>query len=519
MSRIVLPELPAEWTSVPIGRIVEIVYGESLRAEERAVGGNIPVYGSSGIVGHHDEALHNGPSIVIGRKGTVGAIHYVSGPFWCIDTAFYINNVNPCIDVEYLAYILNHINLSRMTIVVGVPGISRKDIERVGIPLPPLSEQRRIVSILHEANDLKRLRGNALDKSQSLFLSIFVEMFGGPEKWHKTVPLDQLVKFVGGGTPDRKIERYYRGTIPWATSKDIKSPYLDDTQEHITEEAVKKSATNLVPARTILMVVKSKILTHSLPVSIITRPFCFGQDLKGLVCNSDVVPEFITASLLIQARSILNRARGVNTEGLTLETLRQIQVPDVTTEQQVFLERVKEFNALTDEQEESRKKADELIKSVYTQAFTGELTAEWRELNAKTLAIEVAEVDHTLNLLKRPKAIGESFTEIITSAEIGRDLVESLSSKQRRVFDLACSMEKYFTAEQLNNYFENDEWLSLPDMEQTLYLLAEAGLLMRVRAAVTPTQGQFIFSSAYRHIRSGDESRLADLSMLEAANK
>ena len=68
--------------------------------------------------------------------------------------------------------------------------------------------------------------------------------------------------------------------------------YMADTQEHITEDAIANSATNLVPVGSVLIVVKSKILLHSLPVAITTASMCFGQDLKGLVCGSRVLPEF-----------------------------------------------------------------------------------------------------------------------------------------------------------------------------------------------------------------------------------
>jgi type I restriction enzyme, S subunit len=199
MSRYILPELPEEWTSAPIVRIATIVYGEALRAEERTEKGGIPVYGSGGILGEHNQSLHIGPSIIIGRKGTVGAIHYVPGPFWCIDTAFYLDNIHPSVDIEFLAYVLDHLNLSRLTIVVGVPGISRKDIESVPIPIPPPSEQRRIVSILREAGELQRLRLEANDIAQKLMAALFKQMFGSPNTTWEECKLSEIIASLEPG--------------------------------------------------------------------------------------------------------------------------------------------------------------------------------------------------------------------------------------------------------------------------------------------------------------------------------
>jgi type I restriction enzyme S subunit len=77
-------------------------------------------------------------------------------------------------------------------------------------------------------------------------------MFGEPNAWIKPRRLGSCVKIVGGGTPSREVARYFGGDIPWATPKDVKQDYLDDAEEHISEEAVSNSATQIVPAGTVL---------------------------------------------------------------------------------------------------------------------------------------------------------------------------------------------------------------------------------------------------------------------------
>jgi type I restriction enzyme S subunit len=203
MSQLVLPELPQSWTSVRVGDIAKIAYGKALRAKDRAGEGGVPVYGSGGIVGEHNVASHPGPSIIIGRKGTVGAVYLAKGPFWCIDTAFYLDDVNATVDLEFMAHMLRVIDLSRLSIVVGVPGIRRKDIEEEKIPLPPLPEQRRIVAMLGQADALRQLRRQADGRAQELLQALFCEMFGdpvtNPKNW-ETIKLEEVCHRITDGT-------------------------------------------------------------------------------------------------------------------------------------------------------------------------------------------------------------------------------------------------------------------------------------------------------------------------------
>src|SRR5687767_10061479 len=114
MGRYLWPRLPKTWQVLRLGHLASITYGKALKAEHRQSQGSYAVYGSGGPVGTHDEFLHDGPSIIIGRKGTVGTIYYTYQPFWCIDTAYYLEDLDARLDIEYLAYVLRYIDLSRL---------------------------------------------------------------------------------------------------------------------------------------------------------------------------------------------------------------------------------------------------------------------------------------------------------------------------------------------------------------------------------------------------------------------
>jgi type I restriction enzyme S subunit len=106
------------------------------------------------------------------------------------------------------------------------------------IPLPPLPEQRRIAEVLDRAEALRTKRRAALAQLDTLTQSIFLDLFGDPISNPKALPatvLGEAATFVGGGTPSRDRPDYYEGTICWATSKDMRCEFLEDTEEHINQ--------------------------------------------------------------------------------------------------------------------------------------------------------------------------------------------------------------------------------------------------------------------------------------------
>ncbi len=256
-----------------------------------------------------------------------------------------------------------------------LPRLSPALLAKRRIPLPPLPEQKRIAAILARADRLRRLRRYALDLGDSYLRSVFLEMFKDClEGRYPTTPLGKLVTITGGGTPSRDVARYYEGTIPWLTSKDMRADYIVDTQEHITEEAIRNSATKLVPAGSILIVVKSKILMHRLPIAICKRALCHGQDIKSIQCSGKVEPVFIVHILKHNEPRILAQARGANTEGLTLPMLESVAVPDVSLmRQQQFARIVHGFERLRAQQREAQRQAEHLFQTLLHRAFTGQL--------------------------------------------------------------------------------------------------------------------------------------------------
>jgi type I restriction enzyme S subunit len=111
------------------------------------------------------------------------------------------------------------------------------------------------------------------------------------DQW-RTCKFGDLVTMISGGTPSKANSAYWNGTIPWVSGKDMKVDRLYDSEDHVTELGA-MNGTRLVPAGTILIVVRGMILAKEFPVAIAMRPVTFNQDLKALQCEPDVDPQFL----------------------------------------------------------------------------------------------------------------------------------------------------------------------------------------------------------------------------------
>ena len=149
MSLLANVELPQSWKWVESGNVFEANYGKSLPEKIRNSDGSVPVVGSSGLVGNHDQSIVDEPCLVVGRKGSVGAVHLLNEQSWPIDTTYFIK-APAGIHLRYLYYLLGAMELSQLDKSTAIPGLNREDLYRTKIPVAPAAEQTRIVEKLEE---------------------------------------------------------------------------------------------------------------------------------------------------------------------------------------------------------------------------------------------------------------------------------------------------------------------------------------------------------------------------------
>jgi type I restriction enzyme, S subunit len=125
-----------------VGDLIELRYGKALPAAERTAG-KFPVYGSGGLAGFHDTRLVDGPGVIVGRKGTVGAVYWSEQGFFPIDTTFYVYLRKESLPMEFAFYMLRHLGLEGMNSDSAVPGLNRSNVLAREVRLPQEPELRR----------------------------------------------------------------------------------------------------------------------------------------------------------------------------------------------------------------------------------------------------------------------------------------------------------------------------------------------------------------------------------------
>jgi type I restriction enzyme S subunit len=167
-----------DWTESTLGEIITLEYGKPLKAENRD-GKGFPVFGSAGEVGLHSKPLVNeAPVIVVGRKGTAGAVWWSDLPCSVIDTAFYVKQKVET-NTRFLYFILGYLDLPSLTAQTGVPGLNRDRAYSSQVLLPPLDLQERIVEIVSCMDDVIQGTEQAVMYAKALRSGLLSDLLSG----------------------------------------------------------------------------------------------------------------------------------------------------------------------------------------------------------------------------------------------------------------------------------------------------------------------------------------------------
>ncbi|MBI4516382.1 MAG: restriction endonuclease subunit S [Deltaproteobacteria bacterium] len=106
-------------------------------------------------------------------------------------------------------------------------------------------------------------------------------------------PLGYVARFRGGATPDTGKPEYWDGDIPWLSPKDMKRPVIEDSEDHVSAEALRNGPLSMIPPDAVLIVVRGMILAHTFPVALTGGPVTINQDMKALVVAQVLQPRFL----------------------------------------------------------------------------------------------------------------------------------------------------------------------------------------------------------------------------------
>ncbi len=260
-------------------------------------------------------------------KADIKNVHIQSGKFAAANLLGVIVPDQNKVDVRYLhAYIdhiKDHIAKSKMS---GSTNVSMKisDLGDVNVILPPLSLQRKIADEIdnkREAIAHAQATIAALERERAYFDP---SARAAREKW-PIVKLGELVEVIGGGTPSKAVSKFYDGNIRWATIRDMANRVIDDTELHITPEAVDNSSTNIIPADNVIIATRVGLGK----VSIVTHDTAINQDLKSLIPKDEktLSKQYLVNIMESLAEKIVTSGTGSTVKGVTTDFVKNIEFP------------------------------------------------------------------------------------------------------------------------------------------------------------------------------------------------
>lgn len=242
--------------------------GKGISADLINETGKYPVIGGNGLRGYTDTYNFDGECAVIGRQGAYcGNVQFFSGKGYMTEHAV-VTQPNSANNAKYLTYKLSGLSLGRFSGQAAQPGLSVTKLARLRIEMPPKWYQDRVAGILSAYDNLIEVNNKRIKVLEQIAENLYKEWFvrfrfpghekadfenGIPKGWRRG-RISEFYTTSSGGTPSRELDEYYvDGTIPWIKTGELQDCLLIDTEERITEVAVKKSSAKFFPKDSVLM--------------------------------------------------------------------------------------------------------------------------------------------------------------------------------------------------------------------------------------------------------------------------
>ncbi|MGB7295708.1 MAG: restriction endonuclease subunit S [Candidatus Aminicenantales bacterium] len=376
-----LTEIPSGWTMAPLKRSFDVNLGKMLQNEPLRSDDSLEPYLRAANLAWNGVSIEDvkhmwisssekdglalcAGDLLISEGGDVGRSAIWRGE---IMPCYYQNAINRVrakgIDLTdylyYWLYALKHSGyIDMLCSRATISHFTAEKVESLPVLLPPIEEQKAIVFFLNgQAAKIDALiakkerlielhqekRTALITQAVTKGLDPNVPMKDSGIEWLGKIPagwrmirLKHIVRFLGGGTPSKDNLDYWQGEIPWVSPKDMKRWIVSDTIDKITEEAVARSATRIIAAGTVLIVVRSGILNHSIPVGLSGSEITLNQDLKALQADAAVVPEYLAYFISGMQSPLLIawRKEGATVESLEIELIADTLIPLPSAAQQ-----------------------------------------------------------------------------------------------------------------------------------------------------------------------------------------
>ena len=316
--------------------------------------GNIPIFGSGGIMRFGDKAIYNDESILLPRKGTLSNIQYVNKPFWTVDTIYYSVINRKLANPFYLFNFLKCLDLTKLNSGTGVPSMTFNSYYDLKVKLPEIPTQQSIAKVLLDLDSKIELNNRINRELEAMAKTLYDYWFvqfdfpneqgkpykssGGkmgynaelkrkiPEAW-EAGNLFSLGEIIGGSTPPREIaENFSTSGMAWITPKDLSmntgNKFITKGESDVTEKGIKSASLNIMPKGTILLSSRAPIGYMAISRCHVTT----NQGFKSFVPNKGYSTEYVYYTVKNMIPTIENNGVGSTFKEISASTLKTIPI-------------------------------------------------------------------------------------------------------------------------------------------------------------------------------------------------
>ena len=254
------------WNKLKFKEFITLQRGFDLPVDEMN-DGEVPVLGSTGVIGYHNKTKVNPPGVVTGRSGTIGVIQYTDKPYWPHNTSLWVKDFKSNCP-KFVYYKMQTLNLDRFNGGASVPTLNRNNLVNLIVQVPDIPMQEKIADILSAYDDLidtNHRRIQLLEESARLLFREWFVYFrfpghekvkivdGVPEGW-RFAKVKDLGQIVTGKTPSKKNIRNFDGNVPFIKTPDMHQSWIIlNTEETLSEIGASLQNNKYLPPWSVLV--------------------------------------------------------------------------------------------------------------------------------------------------------------------------------------------------------------------------------------------------------------------------
>lgn len=383
-----LYKLPDGWEWKTIEDLCEIL--DRLRkpiSQKDRISGQFPYYGASGILDYINNYIFDERLLLIGEDGAKWGANentafIADGKYWVNNHAHIMRpNKNLVLD-SLLVYYLNAVSLDEYITGATVKKLNQEKLKSIKIPLPPLSEQQRIVSKLDllfaKIDKSIELHQKNMDEADAFMGSVLNEVFGElEEKYPLKKVSDGLKNILTGTTPPKNEQKYYENpSINWFSPSDFgKSKVLSDSKNMINPIALNDKKAKMYEKDTLLLVAIGATIGK---IGVIREESSSNQQITAMKFKDDIDVDFSYYWFYYIKQTIINTASAATLPIINQNGIKDLKfiIPPIEIQQKIvaYLDAVSEkMERVKSIQKEKMESLKALKASILDKAFRGEL--------------------------------------------------------------------------------------------------------------------------------------------------